>query len=354
MRPAVIEEATAADDLALRALLSRNPMPGAVELTFEREPDFFAGCAISGADTRTLLARTEEGVVALACRSTRNVYVNGNPQRLGYLGQLRIDPEQQGRWLVSRGFAEVHRMQQQDPVAAYLVAIVDNNELATGVLVRKRRPTFPTLTPVAGIRTCALSLRWNCPALSTELTVTPLTASEKPELITFLNEAAATRQFAPVWTESCLDRLVPLGLRLSDILLARKGDKLVGAAALWDQSHLKQTVVRLYHGWLRYAVPFLGMPRPGQRLREAYVSLLAIGNDDTGTFRVLLRHLYREARERRLHYLLLGLDVRDPLLRVALEGKPIVYSSKLYLAQWPGSPTVTPDSRLAYADIATY
>ena len=213
---------------------------------------------------------------------------------------------------------------------------------------------FPTLTPVADLRTCALSLRRNHPALSTNLTLTPLTASEKPELITFLNQTTATRQFAPVWTESCLDRLVPLGLRLSDIMLARRGHNLIGAAALWDQSHLKQTIVRFYHGWLRYTAPFLALPRPGQRLREAYVSLLAIGDDDRETFRVLLSHLYRQARERGHHYLLLGLDARDPLLPVALEAKPIVYSSKLYLAQWPGSPTLTPDSRPAYADIASY
>lgn len=354
MTPILIEEAIPSDDAALRDLLRRTPMPGKVELTFEREPSFFAACALNGSDTHTLVARAEGKIVAVACRSSRNVHLNGVPQRVGYLGQLRIDRAYQGRWIVSRGFAQLHNLHRRDLVPGYLIAITDDNKLATGVLVRKPRPGFPTLAPVADLRTCAFRVRRNRPALRTDLALTPLTESEVPEFLAFLNKINASRQFAPVWTESSFRRLGPLGLTLNDVVLARRQRTLVGVAALWDQSSLKQTVIRSYNGWLRLAAPLLALPSPGQRLREACVSLLAVAEDDLQTFRALLRHLYRTARARGLQYLLLGLDKRDPFLPVALEGKPRVYPSKLYLAHWGSTVSLVPDARPAYADIATY
>src|SRR6516162_6075648 len=90
-----------ADDAAIRLLMRRQPMPGRVTVTFEREPNFFPGCAVTGEDCQVLVARSDRGeIVGVACRSERNVFVNGQERRLGYLGQLRVDQRFRGRWLV--------------------------------------------------------------------------------------------------------------------------------------------------------------------------------------------------------------------------------------------------------------
>jgi len=87
-----------ADDAAIRLLMRRQPVPGRVTVTFEREPDFSLGCAVTGDDCRILVARSEDdGIVGVACASVRNVFVNGREQRLGYLGQLRVDERFRGR-----------------------------------------------------------------------------------------------------------------------------------------------------------------------------------------------------------------------------------------------------------------
>ena len=99
-----IQFATPADDAAIRQLLRREPMPGRIRVTYQREPEFRLGCEVTGEDCQVLVARRQDSdeIVGVASRSVRRVFVNGREQRVGYLGQLRIDPRFRGRWLVSR------------------------------------------------------------------------------------------------------------------------------------------------------------------------------------------------------------------------------------------------------------
>jgi hypothetical protein len=70
--------ATSKDDSALRAFLRENPVPGNIEVSFEREPDFFAGSAIRGELHQTILVRdTETGRIAgMGSRSISKAFVN--------------------------------------------------------------------------------------------------------------------------------------------------------------------------------------------------------------------------------------------------------------------------------------
>src|SRR5881628_4077980 len=151
-----VEFAAPSDDAAIRALLRRQPMPGRIQIAFHREPDFSLGCAVTGDDYRIVVARAPEEIVGVACRSARRVFINGREQRIGYLGQLRIDERFRGRWLVSRGFSLIAEIDRVDPVPAYLASIVDGNDQATGVLVGKRRRSFPAFQEAARYRTLAL------------------------------------------------------------------------------------------------------------------------------------------------------------------------------------------------------
>ena len=99
--------ATPADDVHIRGLLRREPVPGRIAISYEREPEFSRGCDATGENATVLVARDLDtgATAAVACRSEREVFVNAAPTRLGYLGQLRIDRRYRGRWLVSRGFS---------------------------------------------------------------------------------------------------------------------------------------------------------------------------------------------------------------------------------------------------------
>lgn len=350
-----VDFASSADDAGVRRLLRAQAMPGRVRLSFCREPDFSIGCAVTGEDYRILVARSVAGgeIVGVACRSVRRVFLNGREQRIGYLGQLRIDDRHRGRWLVSRGFAMLEQMHRSDPVPAYLASIVDGNDEAVGVLVKKARRTFPTFREAARYVTLALRIRRPRPTLHRAKQIEPASPDHVEELADFLHREGQRRQLFSVWTADALRRLDTYGLRLDDIRIARRGGAISGIVALWDQSAYKQSVVRGYSGWLKAAAPFL--PRPGSELRSACAALVCIANDDTEVFGNLLREIYNLACRRGFEYLLIGLDLRDPLLGIARAYSHMSYPSRLYLASWPnGGPRHEQlDARPAYVDIAT-
>src|SRR6185503_10573801 len=137
----VVDFASRADDPGIRALVGREALPGRIRLSLPREPDFSLGCAVTGGDHRIVVARTKTSgeVVGVACRSVREVFLDGRAERIGYLGQLRVDKRFRGRWLVARGFSILAEIDRQDPVRAYLASIVDGNREAHGLLVSRRR-----------------------------------------------------------------------------------------------------------------------------------------------------------------------------------------------------------------------
>jgi hypothetical protein len=359
--------ATPADDAAIRELLRREPMPGRIRVAFEREPEFRLGCEVTGEDCQVLVARREDSaeVVGLACRSVRCVFINGRERRLGYLGQLRVDPRFRGRWLISRGFSELKQLHDRDPLPGYLASIVDGNSDATGVLVQNRRRFFPAFHAVADYCMLAIGINREKQTIRADVQISKPNLRELAEVAWFLQTNGSRRQFFPVWTVEGLDRLSSFGLGLEDLRIARRGGEIVGVVGLWDQSGYKQTIVHGYTGWLKAAAPlynlgapWLGratLPRPGEKLRSAYASLICIANDEIAVFRALLRETYNLARTRRLGHLLIGLDSRDPLLPAAREYAHVVYPSRLYLAEWPDGGRIYEqlDGRPAYVDIAT-
>ena len=356
--------ATPADDAHIRGLLRREPVPGRIAISFEREPEFSRGCATTGDNPTVLVARDlDTGIVAgVACRSEREVYVNGTPARLGYLGQLRIDRRYRGRWLVSRGVSLLKQLHDRDPLPGYLAAVTVDNREAEGILVRKGRNGFPAFHPVASYCTLALpARRW--PSVAGVMSAT---ADDIPEIVRFLQTSGSRRQFFPVWNEARLISLTTrFGLRIEDVQIARRSGRIAGVIGLWDQSAYKQDVVRSYSGWLRLAVPLYNasaswhrrprLPKIGERIPSGYAVFICIEQDASTVFDDLLAATLHRAAARGLDYVLMGLDERDPLFRVA-RGRPhIPYRSTIFLAEWPEGDHLHAqlDRRPSYVEIAT-
>lgn len=357
----VVDLAQPGDDEGIRALVRRQALPGRIRLSLAREPDFALGCAVTGDDYRIVVARAADSgdIVGVACRSVRQVYLAGRERRIGYLGQLRVDERFRGRWLVSRGFSLLAAIDRDDPLPAYLASIVDGNFEATGILVEKGRARFPAFREVAAYHTLALPVRRRKPPLNGPEEILPGSADQLSELASFLRAEGVRRQLFSVWTEDALARLEGFGLRLEDIRIARRRGAIVGVIALWDQTAYKQSIVRGYSGWMKLLSPIL--PRVGDTIRSATASLVSVVNDDPRTFARLLREVYGAARARGFAYLLVGLDARDPLLKIVRTYAHYSYPSRLYLASWAdghggskGGPLHDQlDERPAYVDIAT-
>lgn len=340
-------DAMPADEPRLRQLLREAPMEGDVRLCMEREPDFFLGLSIEGDVQQVLVVRDRPtgGVVCMGTRSARDGFVNGAPARLGYLGQLRTDPAHRGgKAILVGGFDHLKRLHEQDgQVRLYTTAIFEGNAPARRILERGLRglPTYRQYCRFVTL-VCPPGRRRGTPPRG--VTLRRGDASLVAGLAACLERNAARYQFAPRWTQG--DLVHPeraRGLAPGDFHVALREGEVIGCLAVWDQRAYKQTRVAGYSRRMARArplanllAPLLGtprLPRAGDALRDAFVSHLAVDDDDPAVARALLAQALRDARGR-FDLLSLSLDTNGPLFATASDLPHRPYPSILYAVHW--------------------
>jgi len=254
------EEATPADDAAIRRLLRRTPMPGDVTIGYEREPSFVRSLKPMGTETQVTVGRPTddpERVVALGCRTLREAFVDGEPRCVEYLSQMRVDPEYRGQDLVEQGFRQIRAWHEADPVPYSYATITAENPAARTRLVDQPDGAIPPFRPLADLHTLAIVLRrWRLrrPSGPDDVTVSR-NPSDLDGVAAFLREAGCDRSFFPVYRTEDFASDVTLGFDPKNLFVARRDGRIVGTLGLWDVSGHKQTVVRGYRGALRWTRP---------------------------------------------------------------------------------------------------
>jgi len=340
--------ATLADDEALRRLLRENPIPGSISLTFEREPCYFDASAIDGPFHQTIVAReTDTGnVIALGNRSVRKLFLNGHPQDIGYMSQLRVHPDYgKGMYLargLAGGFKKYHELHQDGRAPFYLMSVIEDN-LPAKRLLTSGLSEYPYAIEYARMFTYAIYPVRRKRALDLPRSLQLIRGNDKyaDGIVDCLNRNGARKQFAPYWT---CDSLFASNLAPSDFFVVLDAESVVGCLACWDQNSFKQTVVRGYSGslarWrkLLNLFSFFGawpyLPEPNTPLRYLYASHLAIDGDDPAVFAVLLRALYNHNLEHDYSYFMIGLAESNPLRKIVKGYRPLTYISQLYLVDW--------------------
>ena len=359
--------ATADDDHAIRQLLAHNPVPGRVTVTYEREPNYFLGCGTMGRFWQVAVARyTPTGqIVGLACRTTRPMFINGTIEEVGYLGQLRVDRRFRGRWLLAFGMRFGRELHLDGRASGYITTIIEENDVALGLLVDRPRSHHPTYREFGQLNTLAIILRKPRPVGSMPYEISRSTNGDLEDVAGFLRTHGSQKQFFPVYdVDDFRDGTTTLDFCTDDFFVARRDGEIVGVAGLWDQSRFKQTVVRAYSGRLKLARPFYNgisrlrggrpLPAPGEAIRYIYASFICIKRNNLAAFHALLQYLYNEAASRGYAYLSIGFDSRDPLLSVAKLYPHILYPSRLYTVCWDdeGEFHARLDERIPYIEIA--
>lgn len=340
------------DDAAIRALLANNPMPGRIRVRYEREPDYFAGCAAMG-ETQVVVARADGQLVAVACRATRPVYVNGVREDVGYLGQLRVDRNYRGRFIVLRGFGFFHQLHRASHARGYVTTIVEGNAQAEGVLVQKARGPMPRYRKLDRLLTLALRPRASASRGEADLS----------EIVSFLRREGPSRNFFPV--HESFDSDSTRGFDPRDFAVVRRDGEIAGVAGLWNQSAYKQSIVHDYDATTRFARPLYNaaapllrkppLPKPGALLRYAYGSFFCVRDSDASVARDLIVQLLGLAHARGLEHLMLGFTESDPLLAAARSFAHVAYPSGVYTVAWDGDTDFHDqlDARPRYLELAS-
>jgi hypothetical protein len=292
------ELATRADDAEIRRLLRENPMPGRISISLEREPDASLAAAVEGDVIHTIVARNggTGRLIAMGSVSVRDVWLNGTVMRTGYLGQLRLDRRYRSRAsIVIAGYRLFRELHDELGVELYLTSIASDNMIARRFLERGL-PGMPTYRPLNTFVTSMIEACVTHPKPSPGLHVRPAELDDLPQILECLARNGQRHQFAPVWRED--DLLERMRRREVQFIIATRRQRLVGCLAVWDQSGYKQAVIRGYdttlmrwRKWINVAsrfTPIPHLPPVGTTINMAYLSHLAIDDDDPNVFAGLL------------------------------------------------------------------
>lgn len=321
--------ATPEDDAELRQLTAL-PVPGDwLDLSYRREPHFFA--ALAPSDQVMLGRYRSDALAATALRARRSVYLDGVASEIGYLGGLRIDPRFQGKNLLFDGFRLLRRLHDEDPTPEYVTTIIEGNRVPRGLLVQRSRPTWPTYYEHATLLTIALE---TAPGALPETTGSPSA---------FLQNHGPARHFFPT--------------KIEQLPWISAGG---AVAALRDLSAVRQTVVHGYKGALRWTRPLVNayarlrsrpqLPAPGAVVRGAFVGYWCTDGHRPAAFRRLLASLSHLAHARGFGWLYLGITTDDPHVHEALRFRHHLYKSTVYRVSY--LPLRPLDGRFNYLELA--
>jgi hypothetical protein len=336
--------ASEADDVAIRRLLRDNPMRGAVDLTFEREPNYFRGVDLAGGDDQTIVAFKGPRLVCMGRCSQRDCWVNGEIRRAGYLAELRLDQSARGKFAVLRdGYQFFHALRSDNPADLFFTSIAADNERARKFLEAGVRG-LPTYEFLEELDTLLIAVPRRPKAA--KLRLRTATAADIPDLVRILNDYGRQFQFATVWTPDRITSLERHGLPIERFLVATAGDEIVACGALWDQRKFRQTVIRGYAPLVSTVRPLLnmasrilgkpGLPPPSSVLSHAFLSPLSFASSSDRMLPDFVESCFSAAAETGIEFLTLALPTMDgrlPELRRRFTTR--TWRSRLYRVDWP-------------------
>jgi hypothetical protein len=338
--------ARSGDDAALRDLLRRTAMPGDIELSFLREPSFFAAARAGNHETQTMVWRDVEAreLVGLGERSIRAAYVDGEPVELGYLSNLRGAVERRKGLGLARGYEYLRTLHGDGKARFYVTTILEDNVEAIALLT-SGRARLPTYEQVGTLITYLLPIHRRRRARST--VAEPVRADGLWEAVACLDAWNRRHQFAPVYTHGDLagaSGLLPDFTR-DNLYAVREGSRVRGTLGVWDQSGFKQTVVSSYSRRLArvrtlynaYAAVrgMPALPTAGSQLRLLYGAFLSAEDDDAVIAQALVERALVDWSGRGASYLVLALVEGHPLGEIFARHAARRLTSRVYAVYWP-------------------
>lgn len=313
------------DNAALCHLLRSVRLRAALELTQERDPDFFAMPRMHQGPFESFLGESAKGEpIGCATVIRRPGWFQGGRITTGYLGDLRVLPEFRGGHILSRVYgAAIDWVRKTYDAEVFTTVIFDSNRQAQAALVhpgaknaasaekRKAMPRYREMT-----RFHMTSVQLTTPRPAPERPIHPARPEDRDELFQFLMRHSQKRLLGDCLDEERLEQRLQTwpGLRLEDFLLARNsGERIVGCLAPWDTFDLKRTRVLGYHGrmaFIRRAYNlmaalrgFVPLPPAGECFRFPFLTHLEIEEDDPAILRDLLLAAYQKYLGTGAHFL---------------------------------------------------
>lgn len=365
----MFDAATDATEPQLRKLLRDNPLAGNIHVSLEREPNAFHAAGVSGDEFQMMLAfgGDPRHVIASGGRFELAAYVNGVERRIGYFGELRAEGGLRNRRKLLLGsYRTMRRFHNAGNVPFYLTTIIEDNHAARRLL-EAGLGDMPVYQPLENMVTFTIPVKPGSRRGRSTRHAMPCSDTDLADIAANLSKHGSAYQFHPVWNETTLRSATRCrDLTPGDFLACRDNDANVrGSLALWDQRAFKQTVIRGYSRRLARTRPFfnavapvLGRPRlpaPGATLESAFLSHVAVDEDDGDTLETLIASSCDLAMSRNIDYVMISFAERNPLTKVVRKRFPChSYVSVIYLVYWEDGAEAAGqlDGRIPHPEVA--
>ncbi|HYM59702.1 MAG TPA: hypothetical protein VEZ11_02285 [Thermoanaerobaculia bacterium] len=328
--------ATEADDALVRSLLHDNGMPAWVEMAIEREPSFSASKSIFGQEW-AVVAEEDGDVVGMYTAALLPVHVDGRPERLGYLGGLRVCAKHRRRIRHLRaGYDSIRRLAPATASLPWWFTVVASENQNARRLLESGVRGLPAYYLQGEYRTFALPAArgrrrnlWR-----------PARVEDVSQIVAFHNDRASRFQCSPVLSDALIRRI-----GIENFYLFEPNGVLHGAVALWDQRAFKQIVARRYRrpigALLRpynfYAKMFrrIPLPREGGALQQTFMAFLALSEEAHADALALLEDLLAYCKT---PVASLGLHAESPLIVAVDRLRPLPYPARIYAVSFESEP----------------
>lgn len=325
------------------------PMDGTIRVAMERTGSYFHGAGVQSDSPQVIVARDASGHIVACCSvGTREVFVNGTPRPVFYIGDLRIHPSARNGTVLARGFRFLRERVMSAPDAFAQTMILQENKAALEILT-SGRAGLPRYCEAGDYDCFAIRPGRSRASLAGRFEIRAATRADVPAMQTLFDRAAPAKQFFPVYRFAELETsLFHRDLRIEDFRLAWSGGERVGMTAVWNQSSFKRTRIAGYSPALSLARPAVNLftklsggfrlPPPGTAPAHAHLTCIVCRDNDPEIFASLLATIRSEHAAHAYDYFLCGLDHRDPL-RAAFDGLPALnYPGQHFLVRFGEDP----------------
>jgi hypothetical protein len=328
----VIREATRDDNEGLVELTSITPMKGNISLRIDRRPDFFRLLEMRGKSI-VLVAASENTIIGSVSAAATEVFLDGKPETVYYLGDFKVHPDHRGSLLAARiARALYQKLGSMDADLLFCTAAYGNDDVSPFFMGRAFCPPagkagiFHVLqiipTPVKA-RNSKYHLREDLPPSSS---------------LSFFNNFMKKFQPGPVYTDKSFEN--------TSLINASFNNRVVSAISLADISFAKQNVliglpvhlkcIFSVINALKTILPVVTLPVINDPVRILYIKALAFEPGYEEALKSLVGRARNIAWEKKYSFLAIGIHEKDPVLKILAGYPKFTFKSMGFVASMKG------------------
>jgi len=356
------------DDEKIREFLRKIPLQGKIRIRTTCEPSFFDAVKVHGDEASVFIGESGDRIVATGMSAVRELFVNGTPMHVGYLGSLRLDHEFRNSTTLFRGyrmFREIHGAEH--PGIFYLTSILEENEMAREILTSGRAglPTYRELFKYSTFLIPGSERR----RVSAENGLVLFNGDTvgKDAILEFLCEIGKRRQFFPVYSKGSMNGECGIlrNVSLRDFFIASKNNRIEGIVALWNQMPFRQHIVDGYSCLFRpmacmsnifgILTGFPHLPKAGKPFRYACLACVAVRDNSVPVFDFLLNSALAGLSACKADFMAVGMAGNDPLIPCVGKIRHLKLKSRIYTVDWgdANDKIMSLDSRPSYLELGS-